>query len=91
MQKALPPYVNDTIDSINKLENAKYISKDSILVTLDVEAVYTKTPKHEGIEAVKDTVNNQAKKPIAPRVILKFLYLILTLNNLTISKKKTVS
>ena len=46
-----------------------------------VKALYTNIPNHEGIEAVKETLNNQAKKPIATRVIIKFLYLILTLNN----------
>ena len=30
---------------------------------------------------MKETLNNQAKKPIATRVIIEFLYLILTLNN----------
>ena len=48
---------------------------------MDVKALYTNIPNHEGIEAVKETLNNQAKKPIATRVIIKFLYLILTLNN----------
>ena len=46
-----------------------------------MKALYTNIPNHEGIEAVKKTLNNQAKKPIATRVIIKFLYLILTLNN----------
>ena len=48
---------------------------------MDVKALYTNIPNHEGIEAVKETLNNHAKKPIATRVIIKFLYLILTLNN----------
>ena len=79
--KSLPCYIEDATDFINKLENVKDTSKDSILVTLDVKALYTNIPNHEGIEAVKETLNNHAKKPIATRVIIKFLYLILTLNN----------
>ena len=43
----------------------KDTSKESILVTLDVKALYTNIPNHEGIEAVKETLNNKAKKPIA--------------------------
>ena len=62
---------------MNKLENVKDISKDSILVTLDVKALYTNIPNHEDIEAVKETFNNQAKKPIATRIIINFLDLIL--------------
>ena len=53
----------------------------SVLVTLDAKALYTKIPNHDGIEAVKEATNNQAKKPITARVIIKFLCLKLTLNN----------
>ena len=48
---------------------------------MDVKALYTNIPNHEGIAAVKETLNNQVKKPIALQVIIKLLYLILTLNN----------
>ena len=70
---------------INKLENVKDTSKDSILVSLDVKALYTYIPNHEGIETVKETLNNQAKKPIATQVIIKFLTLKLTLHNFVFS------
>ena len=45
---------------------------------------------------MKETLNNQAKKPIATRVIIKFLHLTFTLNTLhlmvlNISKRKAVS
>ena len=79
--KALTSYVKDTTDFINKLEYVKDTSKDSILVTLDVTALYTNTLNHKDIEAVKETLNNQAKKPIATQLNIKFLYLTLTLNN----------
>ena len=79
--KALPSCVKDTADFISKLENVKDTSKDSVLVTLDVKALYTNIPNHGGIEAVKETLNNQAKKSIATRAIIKFVYLTLTLNN----------
>ena len=81
MQKLYHPTLKDTTDFINKLENVKDTSEDSILVTLDVKALYTNISNHKGIEAVEETLNNQAKKPVATRVIIKFLYLILILNN----------
>ena len=37
------------------------------------------------IEAVKETPNNQAKKPIATQVIIKLLNVILTLTNFVIN------
>ena len=41
---------------------------------------------HEDIEVVKEALKNHAKKPIATRVIIKFLCIILTY----ISKRKAV-
>ena len=42
----------------------KDISKDSILITLDVKALYSNIPNHEVVQAAKETPNDQAKKPI---------------------------
>ena len=79
--KSLPSYIKDTSDFINRINETKEINKDSILVTLDVKSLYTNIPNHEGIEAVKSALNSVSQKPIATKVIIKFLFLILTLNN----------
>ena len=60
--KALPSNVKDTVDFINKLENAKDTLKDALLVKLDVKTFYTNILNHDGIEAVKETLSNQANK-----------------------------
>ena len=57
--KALPSYVQDTTDFINKLKTVKDESKDFILVTLDVRALHTNIPNDKSIEVVKKTLNNQ--------------------------------
>ena len=57
------------------------MNKDTILVTLDVKSLYTNIPNHEGIEAVKSTLNSTSQKPIAMEVTIKLMFLILTLNN----------
>ena len=49
-------YFQDKTNLINKLESVKDKSKDS---TLDVRTLYTNIPNHEGIEAVKETLDNQ--------------------------------
>ena len=49
---------------------------------LDVKSLDTNIPNYEGIEAVKSALNSVSQKPIAMKVIIKFLFLILTLNNL---------
>ena len=79
--KALPYYVQETTDFINKLETLKDKSKVSILAALEAQALYTNILTHKGRYSVKETFNNQTIKPIATRKIIKFLYLILNLKN----------
>ena len=61
---------------------------------------YTNIPDHEGIETVKEKLHNQSGTPTGD-VSIKFLFLILTLNNFDFSsiiylqikgcpKKKTI-
>ena len=56
--KSLPSYIKDTSDFINRINETKDINKDTILVTLDDKSLYTNIPNHEGIEAVKSTLNS---------------------------------
>ena len=74
-------YVKDTSDFINKINETKDINKDTILVTLEVKSLYINIPNGQGIEALKSALNSVSQKPIATKVIIKFLFLILTLNN----------
>ena len=48
---------------------------------MDVKSLFTNIPYHEGMERVKEKLNAQTDKSIAAKVIIKFLFLILTLNN----------
>lgn len=48
---------------------------------MDVECLYTKFSNHVSIEVIKEKPNAQIDKPIARKVVTKFLFLILTLNN----------
>ena len=56
-------------------------TRDTILVSIDVKSLYTNIPNHEGIEAAKENLNTQTDKPVVTRVIIKFIFLILTINN----------
>ena len=77
--KSLPSHVKATSDFINRINETKDINKDTIPVTLDVKSLYTNIPNYEGIEAVKSVLNSVL--PIATKVIIKSLFLILILNN----------
>ena len=79
--KLLPSYIKDTSGFNSRINETKDINEDTILVTLDVKSIYTKIPNHEGTEARKSTLNSVSQKSIATKVTIKFLFLILTLNN----------
>ena len=74
-------YIKDTLDYISRINETKDINKEAILVTLDVKSLYTNIPNHELIEEVKSALNSASQKLIATKGIIKFLFLILTLNN----------
>ena len=64
-------------EAISKTEN---ITKNMFFVTLDVKSLYTNIPNQEGIEAAKEALNSVNQKSIAIKIIVRFLFLILTLN-----------
>ena len=77
----LKSYTKDSTDAMNKLAEIKgEITEHDILVTMDVHSLYTNIPNDEGIQAVREKLNNSPSR-IPTRVINTFLLLILTLNN----------
>ena len=51
---------------------------------MDLKSLYTSIPKR-GIEAVKEKLNVQSEKLMATKVIIRFPFLILTVNNFIFS------
>ena len=80
MQKHYHP-MSKTADFISKINGAENITEETFLISLDVKSLHTNIPNHEDIKAAKEALNSAPKKPIATKVFIKFLFLILTLNN----------
>ena len=78
---AVPSYIKDTADFINKINEAENIAEETFLVTLNVKSLYTNIPNHEGIDDAGEVLNSVPKNLIATKVVIKFLFLILKLNN----------
>ena len=77
----LKSYTKDSTDAMNKLAEIKSeITEHDILVTMDVHSLYTNIPNDEGMQAVREKLNNSPSR-IPTRVITTFLLLFLTLNN----------
>ena len=81
LAEKLPSYIKDTGAFLRKIESTKQVNPNAILVTMDVAALYTSIPHREGINAVAHYLEKRENPSIATRVILKFLTLILFLNN----------
>ena len=77
----MPSYIQDFSDFINRINETKDINKGAIVLTLDIKSLYANILNHERIEAVTSGLNSLFQESIAMKVIIKFLFLILTLNN----------
>ena len=74
-------YVKDTNDFLRKIEECSSdIDEKAILVTMDVKSLYTNIPNDEGIRATRTFLSRAGKSLLIPAIV-KFLWLILTLNN----------
>ena len=76
--KNIPSYVQNSYDFLNKIDSAKNISSNCLLVTTDVKSLYRNIPISEGIFAVKVAYESYAEKSVVTNVIITFLALILT-------------
>ena len=84
LNRALPSYIQDSTDFLKKLDSLpEELPPETIMVTMDVRALYTNVPNNEGIDAVKQFLRtrNRPGDEILSRIISTFLLLILTLNN----------
>ena len=80
--KNLKSYMRDTSGFIRKVKEIGKVPKDSILVTMDVKALYTNIDHNEGLEAMHKALlrNNRRQKPSANALTL-LMRLVLILNN----------
>ena len=88
--KSLSSYIKCTSGFITRINETKYIHEDTILVKLDVKSLYTNNTNHAVIEAVKSALNPVSQKTIATKVIIRILFLILTLNNFVLLSVSTM-
>ena len=64
------------------LDKVKNNLNDCSLVTFDMKSLYINALNNEGIKAVREVYDKNSTKTVAIKVIITFLSLTLTLNNL---------
>ena len=78
----LKSYIKDTSDFVKKIKEMGKVPKDSILVTMDVKALYTNVDHNEGSEAMHEALSgsNRRRNPSA-NALTPLMRLVLILNN----------
>jgi hypothetical protein len=77
-----PSFLQDTPDFLRSLEelNKELIPDNAILVTIDVSGLYTNIQQEEGLEAVKEALEENKDLEIPAEFILQLLDLVLKCN-----------
>ena len=84
LMKALPSYVKDTSQLINKLKEVP-IEPNTLLVTVDVKSLYTCIPHEEGITACREALDStQEDNPERPDISVLICLLEIVLKNNTL-------
>ena len=83
----LPSFVKDTGHFLRKIRDIGKVPKNAILVTMDVSSLYTNIPHREGLSAAARALEARTNRSIPTRVLIKFLSLILNLNNFCFNDK----
>ena len=64
-------YIKDIKDFLQKLNSIQKLPTDTILVTLDVSALYTNIDQEEGAEACYKKLENRSNKTFPSEVLKK--------------------
>ena len=73
-------YIRYSNDFINKIKNLKNIPSNSILVTAYIVYLYPSIPYELGLNAIKEALENRARKSVPTNDILKMLEFVLKNN-----------
>ena len=69
-----PSYIKDTYDFLSKLRTAK-VQPHTLLITLDVESMYTNIDNEQGLEAVRNIFQANPSPRRSDKHILELLEL----------------
>ena len=83
MVEQLPSYIQDTPDflrNLEKINNQGRLPDNSILVTIDVSALYTNIRKEDGLEALKRALRLRDDKSVPTQFLIDLMKIVLSSN-----------
>ena len=78
---SIPSFVKDTNDFLHKLKNMETLPESAILVSLDVVGLYPHIPHAEGLEAIRQALNEREDQEMPTNLIVDLAELVLKNNN----------
>ena len=78
---AVPSYVKDTNDFLKKLRDISTLRSGAIMVTIDVVGLYPHISHDEGLQSIREALNNRENPEIPTRTIVDLAELLLRNNN----------
>ena len=75
-----PAYLKDTQDFLTKIRNL-HIPQNSMLITMDVDSLYTNIDNNSGLSAVKEKLNQSQDTKVPKQYLLELLEISLTKND----------
>ena len=83
-------FIQDTPDFLRQIEvlnENEILSHDSILVTIDIQALYTNIPLDEALECTKEALLNSGKDEKVTDFIVQLLHILLKFNIFEFNKE----
>ena len=76
--QSLPSYIKDSTDALLKLQSINFTP--SYVLTMDVTALYTNIPHHDGLLALQVFLNRRSESDPPTHTLLRLAELVLTMN-----------
>ena len=74
MAQKIPSYIQDTTDFLLKIRNYKSTDvNNTILATLDVNALYPNINQEEGVHACHEYLERRSEKSVSSKVLCKLI------------------
>ena len=73
-------FIKDTPDFLREINKIRNLSENTMLVVLDVTALYTNIPPEDAVESVRNSLEGRATKEVPTEYIIRLLKIILKYN-----------
>ena len=86
----IPSFIKDTTQFLNHLLDLPTLPDNTLLVTMDMNSLYTNIPQKDGVEAIKQIMNKHYTDPKLTYWISRCIEGILKNNNFTFNESNYI-